>query len=150
MITSDNARELRELVRQTEARLGVINEMESLCCGVSFTQCHAITAIGRAVQISLNDLAKALNVDNSTMSRTVNTIVNKGLANRVLDPKDRRYVMISLTREGKIIFDEITQTMDAYFKKIFENIPGDKRNQVLESLQLLINAITSSVDPNEG
>lgn len=144
MSISNNEKELRELIRHIEAKLGLLNEMESSCCGVSFTQCHAITEIGRASGISLNELAEKLNVDNSTMSRTVNNIVNKGLANRELDPNDRRYVTISLTEDGKNVYEEINSTMNNYFKKIYENIPEEKREQVLESLELVADAITKS------
>ncbi|HOM02674.1 MAG TPA: MarR family transcriptional regulator [Acetivibrio sp.] len=145
MITSNREKVLRELIRQIEAKLGILNEMESSCCGVSFTQCHAITEIGRSGNISLSELAEKLNVDNSTMSKTVNNIVNKGLANREIDPNDRRYVTISLTEEGKKVFEEIEYTMNNYFKKIYENIPENKREQVLESLKLLTDAITKGV-----
>lgn len=150
MIISNNEKELRELIRQIEAKLGILNEMKSSCCGVSFTQCHAITEIGRARNISLNELAEKLNVDNSTMSRNVNNIVNKGLANRELDPNDRRYVTISLTENGKKMFDEIELTMNNYFKKVYENIPQDKRAQAIESLELIAEAITKSVYCNKG
>ncbi|ACL75961.1 MarR family winged helix-turn-helix transcriptional regulator [Ruminiclostridium cellulolyticum] len=150
MIISNNEKELRELIRQIEAKLGILNEMKSSCCGVSFTQCHAITEIGRACNISLNELAEKLNVDNSTMSRNVNNIVNKGLANRELDPNDRRYVTISLTENGKKMFDEIELTMNNYFKKVYENIPQDKRAQAIESLELIADAITKSVCCNKG
>ncbi len=149
MNTSNNEKELRELVRQIEAKLGILNEMKSSCCGVSFTQCHAITEIGRACNISLNELAERLNVDNSTMSRNVNNIVFKGLANRELDKNDRRYVTISLTEDGKNMYDKIELTMNNYFKKIYENIPQDKREQVVESLELLSDAITKNVCCNK-
>ncbi|TYQ17924.1 UNVERIFIED_CONTAM: DNA-binding MarR family transcriptional regulator [Acetivibrio alkalicellulosi] len=151
MITSNNEKKLRELIRQIEAKLGILNEMESTtCCGVSFTQCHAIIEIGRNTNVSLNELAEKLNVDNSTMSRTVNNIVNKGLANRELALNDRRYVNISLTEDGKIVFEEINLKMNNYFKKIYENILQDKREQVLESLELLADAITKSVRCKKG
>ncbi|MCL2151425.1 MAG: MarR family winged helix-turn-helix transcriptional regulator [Oscillospiraceae bacterium] len=145
----NNENDLRELIRKMEAKLGILNEMESTCCGISFTQCHTVTEIGRTPNISLNELAEKLNVNISTMSRTVNKIVNKGLANRELDPNDRRYVTISLTETGKNMFEEINNTMGSYFRNVYDNIPRGKRKQVLESLDLLVDAITKSIGSSE-
>ncbi len=141
MCKAANEKELRELIRIIEKKLEILEEMESSCCGVSFTQCHAITEIGRVINISLNELAVKLNVDNSTMSRTVNNLVNKGFANRELDRNDRRYVTISLSEKGKEIFEGIEISMNNYFRKIYDNIPQDKSGQILESLRLLVDAI---------
>ncbi|MBE6069405.1 MAG: winged helix-turn-helix transcriptional regulator [Clostridium lundense] len=104
------------------------------------SQCHAIVEIGRSSDISLNELAELLALDKSTMSRTINKLVDSGLAIRELHPKDRRYVSIKLTAEGVNIFRNIENSMNQYYQKIFSCIPEEKREQVLESLQLIINA----------
>lgn len=133
--------QLKELIRILERKLGLLNETEMTCCGVTMTQCHAIVEIGKAKQISLNKLAETLNLDNSTMSRAVNNLVNSNLAKRDLDPNDRRYVTISLTQEGKKIFEDIESGMEDYSKRILGYIPQSKREQVVESLQLLLDAL---------
>lgn len=137
-------KELRELIRMLERKLGVLEMSEVSCCGVTFAQCHAIVEIGRTGSISLIDLSEALNLDNSTMSRTVNNLVVAGLVERQTDPKDRRYVTIHLTGKGKEVFDTIEGSMQAYFKKIYEGIPEEKRAQVLDSLKILLEAIGKS------
>ena len=63
-----------------ERKLGVLEDGEMACCGISMAQCHALVEIGRAGSISLVELAKLLDLDNSTMSRTVNNLVNSKLA----------------------------------------------------------------------
>ena len=100
--------------------------------------------IGRAGTVSLAELAALLNLDSSTMSRTVNHLVSYNLAERELDPDDRRYVSIRLTPEGQKTFQEIESNMTAYYVKVFETIPADKRDAVLESLQILLKAITDT------
>ncbi|KGK89342.1 MarR family winged helix-turn-helix transcriptional regulator [Clostridium sp. HMP27] len=131
---------LRELIRVLVRDLGILEESEATCCGTTISQCHAIVEIGRSSDISLNELAELLALDKSTMSRTINKLVDSGLAIRELHPKDRRYVSIKLTAEGVNIFRNIENSMDQYYQKIFSCIPEEKREQVLESLQLIINA----------
>jgi DNA-binding MarR family transcriptional regulator len=140
MINELEYRNFRELIRTLERKLGILEDNEFACCGVTLAQCHALVEIGRAGTISLNELAELVNLENSTMSRTVNNLVNKDLVERNLDSKDRRYVTIALTAKGHTIFESIETQMDNYFKDIFTYIPDEKRAQVLESLALIVDA----------
>ncbi|MDP3447947.1 MAG: MarR family transcriptional regulator, partial [Eubacteriales bacterium] len=107
MIDIDRAKQLREAMRMLERKIGVLEDGEMTCCELSMAQCHALVEIGRAKCISLVELAKLLNLDNSTMSRTVNNLVNKEMVERELDPSDRRYITINLTPNGLEHFNEI-------------------------------------------
>lgn len=131
---------LRELIRVLVRNLGILEKSEATCCGTTVSQCHAIVEIGRANDISLNELAELLSLDKSTMSRTINNLVESNLVVRELHPEDRRYVTIKLTDEGMKVFENIESSMEQYYQSIFSSIPEDKRDQVLESLQLIINA----------
>ena len=50
---------------------------------------------------------------------------------------DRRRVVLSLTEEGEARFKKIENDMYEKFKKVFSRIPKDKREQVIEALQIL-------------
>ena len=135
---------LRELIRILVRDLGVLEKSDASCCGVSIAQCHAIVEIGREGKISLIDLANLLGLDKSTMSRTINNLVESELVHRDLDMENRRYVNIQLTEKGIIVFRNIEETMEEYYKSIFNTIPEGKRNQVLESLEILKVAVESN------
>lgn len=85
-----------------------------------------------------------LKLDNSTMSRTVNNLVNNGLAERELDKKDRRYITIKLTESGNKVFEDIEESMNLYFTKVLQTIPSKKQQQVLESLEILLDAMSKN------
>lgn len=132
---------LRELIRILVRNLGVLEKSDASCCGTSITQCHAIVEIGRAKGISLNELSVLLAVDKSTMSRTINNLTQANLAVREMQLDDRRYIKIKLTDSGEEIFNNIEDSMEKYYKSIFSSIPEEKREQVLESLKLLTEAV---------
>ena len=136
--------QLRELIRMLERKLGVLEDGEMACCGISLAQCHALVEIGRVGSISLVDLSNLLNLDNSTMSRTVNNLVNNSMVERQLDPNDRRYITIRLTQQGLEQFHGIESGMGEYFMKIYDAIPKESRSKVLESLQILLKAVADS------
>lgn len=134
------AQNLRELLRILVRNLGMLEKGEASCCGVTVTQCHAIVEIGRAGEISLNNLAELLVLDKSTMSRTINNLVESELVSRELHPEDRRFVTIRLSDEGKRVFESIENSMNRYYEGVFLSIPGEKRSQVIESLKLVSEA----------
>lgn len=133
--------ELRELLRVLIRDLGILEKSDASCCGISLAQCHAIVEIGRAEKISLVELADILGLDKSTMSRTINNLVEAGLVLRELDMENRRYVIIQLTDKGKDIFKDTEESMNNYYQDVLESIPENKRNEVIEGLQLLTGAV---------
>ncbi len=135
---------LRELIRILIRNLGILEKEDTSCCGVTISQCHAIVEIGRAQEISLNELAKILTVDKSTMSRTINNLVKSELVIREIHPEDRRYVTIKLTDKGMNAFKNVECGMKEYYENIFKAIPEEKREQVLESLKLLTEVVNKN------
>lgn len=137
--------QLREMIRILERKLGMLDEMQlSCCCGISFTQCHAMVELGRAGALSLNDLSETLGLDKSTMSRAIDNLVCSGLVERGQGSEDRRYVRIGLTESGREVYRVIEETMHGFFDRVYGSIPEEKRNQVLQSLGLLVKAMLDS------
>lgn len=139
--------QLRELVRSLERKLGLLDEGEMACCQITLAQCHTLVEIGRAAGnhpgLTLNALAALLNLDSSTMSRTVQNLVVSGLVRREPDPDDRRAVMIALTPDGDRQYQQIEEGMKRQYQSVLERIPPDRRAQVLESLALVNDAISA-------
>ena len=137
------SQELRELERVIQRKLSALVDNEMQCPTITQAQCHALVEIGRAGSISLNDLSDMLNVENCTMSRTVNKLVDNGFAMREINSSDRRYIKITLTEKGHAMFDRLETNIDGHFKVIYNAIPKEKREQVFESLNLLVSAVSA-------
>lgn len=137
-------RQFRETIKRLQRNLSWQSKSDAACCGITVAQCHALMEIGKNSEISLVDLASTLGLDNSTLSRTIDGMVEAGLVERRANPEDRRYLVITLTEKGKILFDSINRIFDQYFRNIFAAIPSEKHQQVMESLSLLTEAIAQS------
>jgi DNA-binding MarR family transcriptional regulator len=135
--------ELRDLARLLVRNLGFLDKSEASCCGTTIGQCHSIIEIGAAQEISLNELAEILNLDNSTISRTVNNLVDQQLVIREVDPQDRRYIKMKLTDRGWAVYESIEKNMNIYFGSILKDIPEEKHEQIIESLMLLVKAMNN-------
>lgn len=140
----ENVDLLRNLMRAFDKNIGALEKTQLMCCGATIGQCHAIMEIGLAGEISLIDLANVLNLDKSTMSRTVNNLVADEWVERIIDPNNRRYVKLMLSTKGQVLNEQISTVLNAYFGKIMNDIPENKREQVTESLELLIYALNKN------
>jgi DNA-binding MarR family transcriptional regulator len=141
LANENQAQKLRETMRLVVRRLGLLERGEASCCGITMAQCHVIVELGRTERMSLNDLAELLKLDKSTVSRSVDNLVSMGLVRRETDAADRRYVTLALSEKGGRVFADLEKRMETYFADIVAYLPADKREQVLDSLVLLAEAI---------
>lgn len=137
-----NLQQFKKQIRILAKYIGLFDKVNASCCGLTAGQCQAIVEIGIAKEISLRELAKLLNLDTSTMSRNINILVEQGYVLREMDQEDRRYVKLILSEKGGRICHGLKEAIDLYFSDVLEAIPAEKREQVLESLDLLVNALT--------
>jgi DNA-binding MarR family transcriptional regulator len=134
-------KELRSKLRILERESGGVFDGESECCGVTTAQCHTLLEIGGKSEISLVDLAEALGLDASTMSRTIQGLVLAGLVDRKASDEDRRYVKISLTGQGRRVFEDIETRYNAYFDKVVALLPKARRDDVLAAVGEFADAV---------
>lgn len=141
MSNLNQAQLLRESLRLLVRKLGVLERGDASCCEITLSQCQTIVEIGRAGTMSVNLLAEILGVDKSTVSRSVDKLVNNGVLMRDTDQEDRRSVILSLSDKGQSVFEEVEKRMTIYFEEVVAAIPDDKREQIIDSLHYLVQAL---------
>jgi DNA-binding MarR family transcriptional regulator len=134
-------RDFRKSLRILEQEVDLSMASETGCCGVTLAQCHILLEVDQRGRTSVTELAALLELDKSTMSRTVDTMCRAGLLNRETDPSNRRQQIISLTEEGRLKSDRINDLCDTSYTRLFDFIPADKRRMVVESAALLAHAM---------
>jgi len=138
----------REKIRLLERELIELLKEDNVCFGVTVSQCHILLEIGGKTETSIVELASVLNLDTSTLSRSIDGLVSIGLVNRQQNPNDRRYVSISLSEQGTRVYKSIEKANNAYFSKIFRLIPEDKHDQITESFLLFFEAMKTVKNEN--
>ncbi len=140
-MTEAEVREFRANLRVLEREVEMSMTSEAGCCGVTFAQCHLLLEVERRGRTSVTELASALELDKSTLSRTVDAAVRAGLIDRSVDPQNRRQQVISLTARGSETAQSINRRCDASYTRLFDFIPGDKRPLVVEAAAVLAQAM---------
>jgi DNA-binding MarR family transcriptional regulator len=129
--------QFRAKLREIERAVWIQTKSEALCCGVTMAQCHAIMEIGEAGELNLKDLSARLGLDNSTLSRTVESLVQDGLADRTPSKEDRRATIIRLNAKGRAARDRINTTWNQICRDMFKGIPREKHAQLIESVTIV-------------
>ena len=140
-MTGIDVRSFRADLRRLEREVVLSLSADTGCCGVTMAQCHILLEVDARDRTSVTDLAAVMELDKSTLSRTVEAMCRAGWLDRRVDSVDRRQQIISLTRKGRAKAQTIHTTCDASAMRLFDFIPGAKRRHVVESVSLLAAAM---------
>ena len=141
--------ELKSIFEQIRKKMSAISIGNILSSGLTMSQASILIEIGTHRGLSLKDLSSLIELDNSTVSRSVNQLVEKGLVLRHTTPNDRRMVEIFLSDEGKLLFDKMRQTNEEQYEQLIRHIPAEKLNSFIESAALLLMALEQSEAESE-
>ena len=131
-----NAADLREALRRLFRKMGFMERDEARCCSMSVSRCQLLVEIGRGAPLSLVDLSARMGLEKSTVSRLVDGLVEDRLARRSESELDRRYQRIELSGEGRNLYLDIEDRMNAFVAKAWARVPEDRRKDGLESVQV--------------
>ena len=115
-------------------------------CGepVAVAEAHALMELAHGVPLSQNDLAARLHLEKSTVSRLVGILETRGWITRGRSAQDGRARELRLTDIGRQIAADLAEARRTKFAAVFDAIPEAERAAVLESLQILVEAMRAN------
>lgn len=140
----ENHREILEIMTGLAHKLRCCRQDEAFCADVTFHQFVILDSVAKKKGLLLADLHRILAVEKSTTTRLVNPLIQKGLLQRDKAMHDSRAVRLVMTKEGREIHKKVWACLANYFQGVVCNIPEDKRDEVLESVRIFMNALGNS------
>jgi len=137
MISTDKVKEFRVYLRHFEREIETQNS-SNCCCGVTLSQCHTLMELDKEDNVSLKDLAEKLFLDKSTLSRIIEGLVNLGLVDREIPKKNRRSILIKLSKQGVAVCNKINEDNNIYFQKILSSLNKEKQQMFLDSFKIVV------------
>lgn len=104
---------------------------------VTLNEIHVIETIGIEGKKNMSAVAKALDITTGTLTISVNSLVRKGLVERVRSEDDRRVVLVSLTdlgREAYVIHEQFHEKM---INGIMGELNGEEQMVLAQALEKL-------------
>lgn len=135
-------REFRRALRYLERFISSNVKENSVCCGVTPTQCHILLKVEEAGELSSSELREYLGLDKSSLSRTLDGLVRLGLLERKESSKDRRYHSISLSERGKAFVERLNNEADRYYEPVFESLSDEVKRRLLVDFRKLFEAFS--------
>jgi DNA-binding MarR family transcriptional regulator len=114
--------------------------------GLSIAHWRALSAINRLGGCLMSELAEFTTVDRTTLTRTVDQLVDCGLVMRSTSADDRRLVRVDLTEQGRSVF---AMAMDALVQQHEQTLKG-LDPQELRMLRSLLQRILRNLVPNDA
>lgn len=131
--TSANLRKVNRLVTQLyDASLRPV--------GLRATQFNLIATLVKLGDTPLSRLAGVLVMDRTTLTRNLKPLVDKGLI-RIDHEEDQRIRIISLTDEGKIVFEEALPFWREAQSQLVEGLGQNRWSAFLDDLRATIDVI---------
>lgn len=116
---------------------------------VTLPQCHALLAIEEMGQCTLNILAQSINLEKSTVSRTIDILVTKKFVSRKTNPENRRETIISLTKNGLTTVEDINRENNKFFKSVFKQIKNKNISEVISSFNSIVAAFDLTINKGD-
>lgn len=112
-ILDQTARKVKQFAQSSFAEKGF---------DITVDQWTVLKALYETEQLSQKELAKRCGKDQPTLTRIVDILLKKNLAERITDVADRRSLYLHLTQEGKLKVESLSPLVVEIRMKAWENL----------------------------
>ncbi|GLU29201.1 MarR family transcriptional regulator [Brucella sp. NBRC 12950] len=108
---------------------------------ITTVKLRALAVLSVTPSATINELSVFTVTEQSTMSRTLDSLEEQGYIRRQARPGDMRIRDISLTEEGRDIFNQAWPTMYDLLLQLFDGIDEDEHRAFVGTLQKMLRNI---------
>ncbi len=101
--------------------------------GISVPQWRVIAHLAQSDAVSVRDIHIRVGLEKPRVSRAAASLVKSGHVRKIVNPKDKRLVELSLTTKGRALFDEMIPIAQTYESELLEKL-GPTNKKLLTSL----------------
>jgi DNA-binding MarR family transcriptional regulator len=135
---------LFQLVRRRDAQF----DAEIAPLGLTLAGWRTLAVVRRIAVCSMKDLSRYSTIDRTTLTRSVDQLVEDGLIERRVPASDRRLVVLSLTDAGEQLYAEAVGKLVALNRRLLVDIDASAQRQLARAMETVLgNLIT---DPTEA
>jgi DNA-binding MarR family transcriptional regulator len=96
--------------------------------------------------IHVSDLAKRMNIALSAASRMLNSLEERGLIYREIDPKSRRNICVFLTEEGEKLWKKCSEGMSDLLERVVIGMGEEDASKLIELWKKFTELMEKEVD----
>jgi DNA-binding MarR family transcriptional regulator len=142
LMNKQQIEKFRKILRQIQKELMELFKSDARCCGISLAQCHALLELGISGRTTISILADELALDKSTLSRTIDGLVQQGLVLRNINEGDRRFMSVELSARGETFYKTLNERYHEILHEAFKGISRETQAQLLEDMELFVTILS--------
>ncbi len=108
--------------------------------GLNDTECMICSYVYEHENCSQEDVSKALCIDKTTVTKSMQLLEHMGILLRSPDEEDKRRHVLSLTADGKEKCSKVLHVYDEWVGKVMEELNGEEQKQFESYCRRLISA----------
>ncbi|WP_248928800.1 MarR family transcriptional regulator [Paenibacillus hamazuiensis] len=133
--------ELRAEVQRFIRLFGLLEPSVTPCgYALSVSQVLAMQELEQR-RLTLSELAQALFLERSTVSRLVDALVREDFVSRKINESNRREVYLSLTEKGRRSILRVKEQSAHYYESLLEGMSAEERITILGGFRLFADCI---------
>jgi DNA-binding MarR family transcriptional regulator len=129
-----------DTVRELSKTLRFFDRTSQSNTGVTLNQCYMLDLIRENKIMPLSDLHERLGIDKSTTTRLIEPLLKRGLLEKMKAEHDKRASYVVITKVGEEVYENARTRSFKSISKVLEQIPANKHLQVVESIDMLLDA----------
>ncbi|SMC47195.1 MarR family transcriptional regulator [Rhizobium sp. RU36D] len=111
-------------------------ELKSL--DMTTAKMRALAVLSITSSVTINELSVFAVTEQSTLSRTLDSLEEQGFIRRQPRAEDMRVRDVTITEEGRAAFDQVWPTMYEFLLQMFDGIPEDEHRAFVATLQKIL------------
>jgi len=109
--------------------------------GITVPKMRALVALANHGELTVNEITVYAVSEQSTMSRTLDQMLKDGLVTRKVGEGDNRVRVVSLTKDGRDLYDRIWPHMHRAESELLKGLDDKKKAALLETLNSILDNI---------
>ncbi|HJU81430.1 MAG TPA: MarR family transcriptional regulator [Acidimicrobiia bacterium] len=105
--------------------------------GLSLTEASCLAVIGRKGPMPLNEIAASEHLSAPSVTKTITRMEEAGLIDRLNDPTDRRVSLVTLSKKGRALVDQIRSRRNAFLLLRLQELSPSDLEAVEQALPIL-------------
>lgn len=127
------------LVNRLSNRLGIDQNRLLADHGLNNAALRTLSVLHIYATLTINDISVLAVIEQSTASRTIDTLHAAGLVTRVLGEADQRRRVVGLTREGEALLRRVWPVVEQNYERMTDGIAQ-------EEIRLCANVLSRMID----
>jgi len=105
---------------------------------ITTAKMRALAVLSVSASLTINELSVLGVTEQSTMSRTLDSLEEQGLISRTPRADDLRIRDVAITEEGRAVFNEVWPVMYDGLRQMFSDIDNEECSAFLTTLQKIL------------